>query len=166
MTDNASNSPQSVSLTGSVEAMPFPTLSPTSLSFGQENDGTATPAQTVTLANAGSALLSISSIGTQGANFFDYVQTNNCGASLAAGTNCAINVQFKPASYGYTSIASLAVADNASGSPQTASLTGTGLPPATPAGSFWVTIQAEGEGGSGAEFQEWFHNVQLTVNVQ
>jgi hypothetical protein len=164
--DNASGSPQSISLTGSVTAMPVASLSPASLSFGQENDGAATAPQILTLANTGSALLSISSIAIQGPDFFDFVQSNNCGAGVAAGANCAISVQFKPESSGYTSTASLAVADNAPGSPQTSSLTGTPLPPVTPVGNFWVNVSAEGEATGAQGYQEWFHQIQLTVTVQ
>jgi hypothetical protein len=164
--DNASGSPQSVSLSGSVTAMPVASLSPASLSFGPENEGAATAPQTLTLANTGSALLSISSIAIQGPDFFDFVQSNTCGASVAAGANCAISVKFEPTSYGYTSTASLAVADNAAGSPQTSSLTGTALPPVTPPGNFLVNVTAEGEATGPQGFQEWFHQIQLTVTVQ
>jgi hypothetical protein len=116
----------------------------------------------VTLSNTGSALLSISSIGLQGPYWFDFVQTNTCGTSMAAGANCSIGVQFKPGSNGFTSTASLAVADNAPGSPQTVNLTGVGLPPVTPVGNYWLNISAEGY----ADNTEWSHEVQLTVTVQ
>jgi hypothetical protein len=163
--DNASGSPQTVNLTGSVTPMAVASLTPTSLSFGQANDGATTPAQTLTLANTGSALLAISSLTIQGTNFFDFVQTNNCGTNVAAGANCAISVQFRPTSSGYTSTASVAVADNAPGSPQSAGLTGTALPPVTPLGNFWVNVSAEGEANGAQGYQEWFHEVQLTVTV-
>jgi hypothetical protein len=162
ITDNASGSPQSVSLTGTVVPEPVVTLSPTALSFGQENDGSATAPQTVMLSNTGNALLSISSIGLHGMNLFDFVQTNTCGQSVGAGANCTVSVVFKPISFGYTSTASLAIADNASGSPQTLSLTGTALPPVTPVGNYWVNVSAEGE----ADNAEWFHEIQLTITVQ
>ncbi|PYV35157.1 MAG: hypothetical protein DMG22_03325, partial [Acidobacteria bacterium] len=51
--------------------------------------------------------------------------TNNCGASVAVGANCTINVTFTPAATG-TRSGTLTVTDNATNSPQTASLTGTG----------------------------------------
>jgi hypothetical protein len=66
-----------------------------------------------------------------GANPSDFALTtgaNACGATLAAGSSCSIYVTFKPASAASFS-AMLSVADSASGSPQTASLTGTGVPP-------------------------------------
>src|SRR5207237_2305444 len=86
------------------------------------------PAQAVTLTNSGSASLSINSIAIAGTNSADFAQTNNCGSSVAAGGSCTINVTFAPTTSGARS-ATLTVADNASGSPQTASLAGTGVAP-------------------------------------
>jgi hypothetical protein len=122
--------------------------------------------QTLTLANTGNSALTISSIGFQGPQSIDFVQTNSCGSSLAAGANCAINVQFRPTSYGLTSNAVLAVADDATGSPQVSILTGTGLPRVTPVGNFSVSIMAEGGAETAQGWQEWFHNLQLPVTVQ
>ena len=100
---------------------PAVTLSPASLTFGTQLRNTTSPPQTVTLTNTGTASLSVTSIRT-GA---DFSQTNNCPSSVTAGATCTINVSFTPAANGtYTS--SLAVTDNATGSPQTVSLSGTG----------------------------------------
>ncbi len=134
VTDNASGSPQSVSLTGTGSATvgaPIVSLSPTALAFGTQNVGTTSAAQTVTLSNTGSAALSISSIAVTGTNSGDFAETDNCGTSVTAGTNCTINVTFTPAANG-TRTAALAISDNASGSPQTVSLTGTGVTPSAP----------------------------------
>ncbi|MGH9864665.1 MAG: choice-of-anchor D domain-containing protein [Candidatus Acidiferrales bacterium] len=79
----------------------------------------------MTLSSTGSAALSISSIGVSGANSSDFSQTNNCGSSVAAGNSCAISVTFGPTTTG-TMAASLTITDNASNSPQSVSLTGTG----------------------------------------
>src|SRR5438094_9424458 len=95
------------------------------LSLSSQNVGTTSAAQTVTLTNSGGAALSISSIAVTGTNSADFGQTNNCGSSLAASSSCTINVTFTPAASG-TRSGTLTVTDNASGSPQTASLTGTG----------------------------------------
>src|SRR5207244_12157039 len=84
--------------------------------------------QTVTLTTSGSAALTISSISITGTNSGDFAQTNNCPLSpstLAASTSCTINVTFTPTATGARS-GTLSVADNAAGSPQTASLSGTG----------------------------------------
>src|SRR5207249_4739455 len=104
---------------------PVVRLSPSSLGFPNEIVGTTSAAQAVTLSNIGSATLNISSIAITGANSGDFGQTNNCGTSVAAGAQCTINVTFTPTASG-TRSASLSVTDNASGSPQAVSLTGTG----------------------------------------
>jgi hypothetical protein len=131
ITDNAADSPQTVSLTGTGTA---PTVSfggTTSLTFSNQLVGTSSPAQTVTLTNTGTATLTFSGSGIAiaGANSGDFAETNTCGASVAAGANCTISVTFKPTATGARN-ASLSVTDNASGSPQTISMTGTGVAPA------------------------------------
>jgi sugar lactone lactonase YvrE len=100
---------------------PALTLSPSSLTFGPQNVGTSSPSQTVTLSNTGSATLSVSSIEASG----DFAQTNNCGSAVAAGGNCTISVTFTPTASGARA-GSISIADNASGSPQSVSLSGTG----------------------------------------
>jgi hypothetical protein len=108
---------------------PVVQLSPTSVAFGSISVGTPSNAWTVTLSNIGTAGLTITSISMAGFNPGDFTQTNNCGSSLAIGANCTINVTFTPAVAGSRS-GSLRVTDNATGSPQSVSLTGTGLGPA------------------------------------
>ena len=122
VTDNAAGSPQTASLTGTGVAVgPSAALSPTSLTFAQQTVGTTSAAQAITLSNGGTAALSITSIAATG----DYAQTNNCGASLAAGANCSISVTFTPTVAG-TRTGAITVTDNATSSPQSATLTGTG----------------------------------------
>jgi VCBS repeat protein/HYDIN/CFA65/VesB family protein/ASPM-SPD-2-Hydin domain-containing protein len=127
ITDDAAGSPQSVSLTGTgvVAAV---ALSPLTLTFTSQLITTTSAPQTVTLTNSGSGPLTISSIALSGANIGDFAETNTCpapAASLAAGTNCTISVVFKPTATG-NRVASVTVTDNANGSPQSVSLTGTG----------------------------------------
>jgi hypothetical protein len=100
-------------------------LSPTSLAFGSQPVGTPSTAQTLTLSNTGNAALSITSLALTGSNASDFAQTNTCGSSVAAGSNCTISVTFKPSASG-SRTASVGITDNASGSPQTVSLSGTG----------------------------------------
>jgi len=102
------------------------TLTPTSLSFGAQVENTTSAAKPVTLKNTGSTTLTINSIGVSGA----FAQTNNCGATLAAGHTCTINVTFTPTTTGPFS-GTLTVTDNATNSPQTTSLSGTGILPVT-----------------------------------
>ena len=125
--DNASGSPQAVSLSGTgVAAAPAVTLAPTSLTFPSQAVGTSSSAQSITLTNSGSAALNIAGVTITGANASDYSETNTCGATLAANADCAISVSFKPTATG-TRTASVSIADNASGSPQAVSLSGAGV---------------------------------------
>ena len=120
-------------------------MSPPSLTFANQTVETTGAAQAVTLSNTGTAALNISSIAVTGTNSGDFGQTNNCGTSVAAGAQCTINVTFTPTASG-TRSATLSVADNASGSPQAASLTGTG----------------EAAGGSGPAFVQVQNNIDVS----
>jgi hypothetical protein len=103
-------------------------LSPTSVTFASQQVNSTSGAQTVTVTNSGTAPLTISGISLAGTNPGDFAQTNTCPvspATLAASANCTVSVTFTPTAGGSRS-ASLSVADNAAGSPQTAALSGTG----------------------------------------
>jgi hypothetical protein len=101
-------------------------LSPAVLAFGNQDVGTTSPPQPATLTNVGSSALAIKSIGINGANRRDFAQTNNCGSSLPAGSSCQIQITFAPRQQGERS-ASLFVSYVGKESPQTVSLTGTGI---------------------------------------
>jgi len=132
VTDNASPTTQSSALTGTGTPVPAPiaSLTPASLSFTAVT-GATTAAQTAKLTNTGNATLTISGITIAGANPTDFAQTNTCGESLSASASCSISVTFTPASAA-SFTASLQVTDNASGSPQTVTLSGTGTAPIPP----------------------------------
>lgn len=119
--DNAGASPQTVPVTGTGTGTV--SLLPTSLTFATQALKTTSAAQTATLSNASASTLTISSIAISGTNATDFAQTNNCGSSLAANTNCTINVTFTPSNINHRS-ATLTVTDSA-GSQSTA-LSGTG----------------------------------------
>ena len=123
VSDDASGSPQTVALSGTgVAAGPVASLSPGGLDFGSVRVAQPSPPRTVTLTNSGDSVLHLSGISSSG----DYQQTSGCGASLAPRASCAIQVTFTPASAG-TRSGRLSVTDDAPGSPQTVSLTGTGV---------------------------------------
>ena len=117
----AASAPDMTEFFGTSSSNPGASVSPTSLTFGSQTVGTTSAAQTVTLSNTGSAALTITSIVASG----DFAASNTCGGSLAAGGNCSISVTLTPTASG-TRTGSLSVMDNATGSPQTVSLTGTG----------------------------------------
>jgi hypothetical protein len=123
--DNAPSSPQKVSLSGSGIA-PSVSLSTTSLSFGSQPVALTSAVETVTLTNTGSAPLGITSLAVVGADLGDFAEiANTCGGWVAAGGVCTIGVTFTPSAGGERT-AALSIADNAPGSPQTASLAGAG----------------------------------------
>jgi len=123
--DNASNSPQTAALSGT--GIVAATLAPASGNFGNVAEGTPSAPRNFTLTNNQSVALNISSITTSNP---DYAQTNTCGGSVAAHGHCTISVTFTPSILG-TETGTLMVNDSASNSPQTASMTGTGVVPAT-----------------------------------
>lgn len=128
ITDNAGDSPESVALSGTGIGVPQVTISPSTVAFGNQNVGTTSAAQNISVSNTGTAALSITSIILGGTNPGDFAETTTCGASLAAGSSCAISVTFKPTAAGSRS-ASVSISDNASGSPQSIALSGTGIGP-------------------------------------
>jgi hypothetical protein len=104
---------------------PLLSFSSSALGFPAQAVGTASPVQSVAVQNPGTALLTISKIFVTGSNAGSFHETNNCGKSLAPGANCLISVVLKPTSTGSLT-ASVSVTDNAIGSPQAISITGTG----------------------------------------
>jgi hypothetical protein len=143
ITDSASPATQSVSLTGTGVATPLVSLSPPSLTFPAQKVGTSSSAQSVTLKNTGSAVLSITSITVSG----DFSQTNTCGSSLAANASCTLSVTFTPTASGLRS-GSLTITDNASPATQTVSLTGTGTAPVASLSPTSLTFPAQPLGTS------------------
>ncbi|MGI9073091.1 MAG: choice-of-anchor D domain-containing protein [Bryobacteraceae bacterium] len=126
VTDSAAGSPHTAALSGTGVGVAQISLNPSSLTFGNQNLASVSAAQTITVSNSGSAALSITSVAIAGTNAADFIQTNTCGASVAAGASCTISVTFTPALAGARS-ASVAIADNATGSPHMLNLTGTGV---------------------------------------
>ena len=98
------------------------TASPSSLSFGNENVGSTTAAQTVTVSNPGTTAASVSSVSASG----PFSETNTCGSSIAAGGSCSVSVKFAPTAAGSAS-GTLSVASSAPSSPLSVTLSGTGV---------------------------------------
>jgi hypothetical protein len=126
--DNATGSPQKVTLSGT-GTVPVAGLSPTSLTFSGTTIGTSAATKNITLSNTGSAPMTVTGITLTGTGATSFSQTNTCAPGVAAGSNCSITVTFSPKASGALS-GTVNVADNASGSPQKVTLTGTGTTPA------------------------------------
>jgi hypothetical protein len=99
-------------------------LSRTTLTFGNQKVGTTSSPRVVTITDTQGVPVNISSVATNG----DFVQTNTCGSSVLAGGKCTISVTFTPTTTGKRS-GTLTIADDASGSPQVVTLSGTGTIP-------------------------------------
>jgi len=111
-----------ISVTGS--SSPVLSVSPGSLSFGNQSAGTTSAAQAVTLSNTGNGAASLSSISASA----PFAETSTCGSSLAAGASCSVSVTFSPTAAGSASgtlsVAGLTVALSGTG---TSSLTNLAL---------------------------------------
>ena len=102
-------------------------ITPSSLTFGQQTVGTTSAGQTITVTNDSPDGLNdtIDSIVASSG----FTETNNCPLSpskLDLNASCTITVYFAPTTAG-TITGTVTVTDNASGSPQTVSLTGTAV---------------------------------------
>jgi len=100
------------------------TVSPTALTFGTVVVGQSSTSKLVTLTNGGSVTLDIANITLSG-DFVQKASSSPCGSTLAAGKSCKIEVAFTPTQVG-SRTGTLSIYDNASNSPQTVSLSGTG----------------------------------------
>jgi hypothetical protein len=115
-------------------------VSTNSLTFGSQEAGTASAAQTIILMNTGAAALAVSGVNVTG----DFVATHSCTTPLAEGASCQISVKFSPASSG-SRTGTLSIASNASAGPTVITLTGTATPAvitigAAPGGSTSATV--------------------------
>ncbi|HEY2645689.1 MAG TPA: choice-of-anchor D domain-containing protein, partial [Candidatus Acidoferrales bacterium] len=124
ITSTDSASPQVVVLDGL--ALAEPSLNPNSLISTPQSVGTVGPVHSILLTNYQSVPLHISSI-TASAG---YLQTNTCGATLGADSNCTISLTFAPQQTGPLD-GSVTVVHDAPNSPSIANLYGVGLVPAS-----------------------------------
>ena len=108
------------------------TISPSSLAFGKTvTVGTTSKAKTVTIKNAGKKKTGLAvSIESESALPSVFAVTSECKETLAPGKSCKVSVTFTPTDTTAQS-GELAINDNASGSPQTVGLSGTGKVPKT-----------------------------------
>lgn len=143
ITDDATDSPQRVTLTGTGLNAPHAALSPASMTFASQVVGTSSAVKTVTLSNTGNRDLTISNLSVIGDNFYEFGETNNCGPRLTMDTSCTFQVTFAPLDSGART-AELSIADNASGSPHTVTLSGTGADFAISASPGSASVNAGG----------------------
>src|SRR5580700_6390652 len=65
-------------------ALPVAGVSPSSLTFASQDEGTTSSSQPVTLSNTGQEALTVSSVVASG----DFSETDNCVGTVAVGSSC------------------------------------------------------------------------------
>jgi len=124
LTTNGAPSPLVISLSGTGAT---PTLSlgtsPASLPFGNVGDGTSS-VLTTTLTNNGNSNITISNVAVTGAGFSASGVSN--GTVLTPGQSATLSVTFAPTAAGAVSGAGVTITSNATNSPTTVTLSGTG----------------------------------------
>lgn len=128
ISDDVPGSPQTIVLSGTgIALVPALSLSPPVPSFPATTQGTSSAPQTLTVINSGNATLQISSVSLSGSNAAEFSLTSDCAAPLAPAAGCSISLVFSPVTSGQ-STASLTIADDAPGSPQTVSFSAAASP--------------------------------------
>jgi len=124
LVSNTPNSPLVVALTGTgVAPVPQLTTSPTALSFGNIATGISTT-QSVTVTNKGNSSVTISQISESGTGFS--VAGITVPLTLTTGQSTTFSVTFDPATTGGLA-GSVTITSNATNSPATIALSGTGV---------------------------------------
>jgi hypothetical protein len=91
-------------------------INPTGLVFAPQTLGTKSQTQTITLVS-GVSPVNITSVSLAGPNSGDFaIESNTCGAMLAANSQCTISVSFTPGAEGNRT-ASISIVDNVAGQP-------------------------------------------------
>ncbi len=131
LTDNAggvAGAQQIINVTGfGTTVATSVTVNPSTLSFASTSVGSVSKAQNVIITNTGTEVLNITNISTGTSGDFDWTSPS-CQAlqnTLQINQSCTVSVTFSPTASG-TRTGLLAIGDNATGSPQTVALTGTG----------------------------------------
>lgn len=142
VTHNAAGAQSTTSLSGTGVALnPVIGVSPTTLSFSQTIN-TTSAAQTVTVSNTGNAPLVLSAVQLTGAQAAEYQiaagTTCVAGGSVAANGSCVVKLSFTPTVVGART-ATLGLTHNATGSPSSVALNGSGTAAPQPAISLNAT---------------------------
>jgi Legume lectin domain len=158
--DNAPASPQSLTLngTGTSANSSAVTITPASLSF-TSTQGVTTAPMNLTVTNSGTAPLHVTGVTFSGPDVAEFVNpASACTAAIAPSASCTIAVRFAPVSpmSANNKTETILIADDASNSPQSVTVTGTINASAftvTNASSLTATVTAG---------QTATYNVQLT----
>jgi hypothetical protein len=134
LADNATGNPHSVALSGTTtaQATPTVTVTPPTLTFPAQNENTTSAAMTVTVKNTSSTAINVtfSNISTTGPFAVSGGTCSTTGNGIAQNASCTIFVTFTPTGTAPSS-GTLSITDNAAGSPQSVTLSGTTIVPVT-----------------------------------
>ena len=111
---------QNIALSGN-GVLPTVSLPVTSLNFAPQIVGSTSSTQAITLNNTGDGPLSISNVTISG----DFSQSSTCGNTVVPVASCTFSISFAPTATGNRS-GTLTITDDASGSPHSVALSGTG----------------------------------------
>lgn len=133
------------SLDSASSGSPIANLSPSTLNLGLLVIGHQSSTQQITISNTGDASMSITAMSATG----DFsISSNDCGTlpvTLAIGGSCHANIAFTPTQAG-SRTGVFSITDNATGSPHTVSLSGSGQFQTAPATGLFATI-SKNQGG-------------------
>ena len=116
-------------LNGTGAAKALLAISPPTFDYGQVVDGSTAAVESYTVTNNGQAASGKLSVGIGGADAADFALiSTTCGAKLAVGASCTVQVDFTPAAAGPADATLSATASP--GGTATAALQGTGVTPA------------------------------------
>src|SRR6185437_7319471 len=125
-TDDATGSPQTVAVSGTgVPATPTLSVSPASVNFGSVLVHTTSSSGPIVLTIASGPVTFTGTPSLSGANAADFALASNTCSGTVSAASCQTVVSFTPSLVAAES-ATLTYVDNATGSPQTVSLSGTG----------------------------------------
>jgi hypothetical protein len=159
--DDAANSPQVVAVTGS-GIQPAVSLSAASLAFGNQAVGLPSAGQSVVVTNSGTDTLNIGAAGV--AAPFGIVTDTCSNTAVAPGSTCTIQVDFAPTATGPASGA-LSIPDDATGSPQSVALSGTGIYPHATASPSSINFGSVPVGGRGSQTATLTNDGSTVVHV-
>ncbi|HEY6944877.1 MAG TPA: immunoglobulin domain-containing protein [Candidatus Acidoferrum sp.] len=135
LVSNAPNSPLAISLSGTGMTPTYLLgANPTSVGFGNVNVG-ANSSSNVTLTNNGNSNVTVSSLTVTGAGFS--ASGVSAGTTMAPNQSATLSIAFAPAAAGSVT-GSVSVASNATNSPATIALSGSGVTPASSPFPVWV----------------------------
>jgi len=98
--DNTATGLNTVQLTGAGALPAQAVFAPTTLTFPTTAVGVTSASMPSTLSNPGGLPLTITGYSFVGNNTTDFAQTHTCGATVAAGASCTVNVTFHPSATG------------------------------------------------------------------